>query len=224
MKILIIEDNHIMARPLKKFLENNGYLVELAIDGEQGLNLATNNYYDLIISDYLLPKINGKEILDKLRQQGINTPILILSICNETNNKISFLNKGADDYLSKPFFFTELQARINSLLRRRPESEEKKLGYSDLELNLLNQEAYRDGRSIYLTTKEFLLLKLLLENPEKIITKQTINEMAWNNDNDFVSNVTEAYILKLRQKIDFKTPTLIQTISGRGYCLRKNLK
>jgi DNA-binding response OmpR family regulator len=221
MKILIIEDDHIVAKPLKKFLENNGYLTEVASDGEQGLNLATYNYYDLIISDYLLPKINGKEIISRLREKNIKTPVLILSICNETKNKISFLNKGADDYLTKPFFFTELQARINSLLRRKVGSENEKLSYCDLELDLINQEAYRDGQSIYLTSKEFLLLKLLIENPEKIITRQTINEIAWSNDNDFTSNVTEAYIRKLRQKIDFKKPQLIQTISGRGYCLKK---
>jgi DNA-binding response OmpR family regulator len=221
MKILIIEDDHIVAKPLKKFLENNGYLTEVASDGEQGLNLATYNYYDLIISDYLLPKINGKEIISRLREKNIKTPVLILSICNETKNKISFLNKGADDYLTKPFFFTELQARINSLLRRKVESENEKLSYCDLELDLINQEAYRDGQNIYLTSKEFLLLKLLIENPEKIITRQTINEIAWSNDNDFTSNVTEAYIRKLRQKIDFKKPQLIQTISGRGYCLKK---
>lgn len=222
MKILIIEDNHIVAKPLKKFLEDNGYLVELANDGEQGLNLAVNNYYDLIISDYLLPKMTGQEIISRLREKNINTPVLALSICSETKDKVSFLSKGADDYLTKPFFFSELEARVNALLRRSEKTKKEKLIYGDLELNLLNQEAYRDNLSIYLTTKEFLLLKLLMENPEKIITRQAINENAWDNDHDFSSNITEAYILKLRQKIDFKKPYLIQTISGRGYSLRKN--
>lgn len=218
MKILIIEDDHLIAKSLNDFLKNN-YVTDLASDGASGLNLANNNNYDLIISDYLLPKINGQEIINNLRKNGNNTPVLAISICDKTQNKVNLLEKGADDYLVKPFFFTELQARINALLRRRKPIEQKIITYNDLKLDLMSHEASRAGQKIYLTTKEFLLLKLLMENPKTIFERQTINERAWDEAQHHVSNVTESYILKLRHKIDFKKPFLIKTVTGRGYKL-----
>ncbi len=221
MKLLIIEDDHLIAKSLNDFLKNNNYIIDVAYDGESGLNMAINNNYDLIITDYLLPKINGQEIIEQLRKNGDNTPILAISVCDKCQNKINLLNYGADDYLSKPFFFTELQARINAILRRKEPPKEKIIKYADLELNLTNHEANRKGRNIYLTTKEFLLLKLLIENPKKVFDKHTINELAWDEASHYTSNVIEAYILKLRNKINFKQPFLIQTVSGRGYKLDK---
>jgi len=219
MKILIIEDDHIISDPLKSFLKSNNYIVDVASDGEQGLKLANNNNYDLIISDYLLPKINGQEIISRLRKNGNTTPILSISVCDKTQNKINLLDKGADDYLVKPFFFTELQARVNAILRRRQPISRKIINYSDLELNLASHEANRGKQTIYLTTKEFLLLKLLIENPETTFSRQAINEKAWDEASNHFSNVIDAYILKLRNKIDFKKPFLIKTVSGRGYRL-----
>lgn len=219
MKLLIIEDDHLIAKSLNDFLKNNNYIVDIAYDGESGLSMASNNNYDLIITDYLLPKINGQEIIERLRKNGYAAPILAISVCDKCQNKINLLNKGADDYLTKPFFFTELQARINAMLRRREPLNKKVLKYADLELDLMSHEASRAGQNIYLTTKEFLLLKLLMENPKEIFEKQTINELAWDEASHYTSNVVESYILKLRNKIDFKKPFLIKTVSGRGYKL-----
>jgi len=219
MKLLVIEDDKNIAEALGKFLKSNNYVVDVASDGESGFNLADNNDYDLIITDYLLPKINGQEIISRLRQNGNTTPILAISVCDKTQNKINLLNRGADDYLAKPFFFTELQARVGAMLRRRKPQPKKILAYNDLELDLSSHEATRSGQIIYLTTKEFSLLKLLIENPEIIFSKQAINERAWDAASSLISNVTEAYILKLRTKIDFKKPFLIKTVPGRGYKL-----
>lgn len=221
MKLLIIEDDSIIAKALHDFLKNN-YVVDLACDGESGFNLASNTDYDLIITDYLLPKINGQEIINRLRKTGNPTPILAISVCDKTQNKINLLNKGADDYLTKPFFFTELQARINALLRRRKITTQKIITYADLKLDLMSHEVTRDGKSIYLTTKEFLLLKLFMENPKITFNRQAINERAWDEASHHFSNITESYILKLRHKIDFKKPFLIKTVSGRGYRLDDN--
>lgn len=219
MKLLIIEDDHIIAEPLSDFLKNNNYVVDVATDGEHGFALADNNDYDLIITDYMLPKINGQEIINRLRHNGNTTPILAISVCDKTKNKINLLDQGADDYLVKPFFFTELQARISAMLRRRKITNQKIITYQDLELNLSSHEARRGEQSIYLTTKEFLLLKLLMENPKTTFSRQAINERAWDDASNHFSNIIEAYILKLRQKIDFKKPFLIKTVSGRGYRL-----
>jgi len=222
MKLLIIEDDHIIADPLLEFLKNNNYVVDFASDGEYGFNLANNNDYDLIITDYMLPKINGQEIINCLRKNGNTTPILAISVCDKVQNKVNLLEKGADDYLAKPFFFTELQARINAILRRRKTPNQKVINYADLKLDLLSHEAVRNGQSIYLTTKEFLLLKLLMENPKTTFNRQAINERAWDDASNHFSNVVEAYVLKLRHKIDFKKPFLIKTVSGRGYRLDIN--
>ncbi len=143
MKLLIIEDDHIIADPLSDFLKNNNYVVDVAADGEHGFALADNNDYDLIITDYMLPKINGQEIINLLRRNGNTTPILAISVCDKTQNKINLLDQGADDYLVKPFFFTELQARISAMLRRQKIANQKIITYQDLELNLLSHEAQR---------------------------------------------------------------------------------
>lgn len=222
MKLLIIEDDNLIAKTLNDFLKSNNYVIDLATDGESGLQLASNNDYDLIITDYLLPKINGQEIIEHLRKNGCTIPILAISVCDQTQNKINLLDQGADDYLVKPFFFTELQARICALLRRQKQTDQENITYSDLELNLMNHEAYRNSQPIYLTTKEFRLLKLLMENPGKTFTRQDINERAWDEASHHTSNVTESYILRLRHKIDFKKPFLIKTVSGRGYKLERH--
>ena len=219
MKLLVIEDDKNIAESLGKFLKSNNYVVDIASDGESGFNLADNNDYDLIITDYLLPKINGQEIIDRLRKNKNTTPILAISVCDRTQDKVNLLDRGADDYLAKPFFFTELQARVSAMLRRRKPRSKRVIAYNDLELDLSSHEASRNGQVIYLTTKEFSLLKLLIDNPEIIFSKHAINERAWDAASSPTSNVIEAYILKLRNKIDFKKPFLIKTVPGRGYKL-----
>lgn len=219
MRLLIIEDDLIIAKLLSEFFKNNLYVVDCAYDGETGLNLATNTDYDLILTDYLLPKINGRELISNIRKSGNKIPILVISICETIKNKIELLENGADDYLIKPFSFSELLSRVKVLLRRQPKLTDKILFFADLKLNLLSHEAIRAGRNIYLTTKEFQLLNLLMECPGQTCSRQVITEKVWDEASNHFSNIIEVHILHLRHKIDFKKPFLIQTVPGRGYKL-----
>lgn len=223
MKLLIIEDDSAILKSLSDFLKNNNYAVDTASDGESGFNLASSLSYDLIITDYLLPKLNGQEIIKALRKNGNQVPILVLSVKDRSQDKINLLNNGADDYLAKPFFFNELQSRIKALLRRQPSPKNNILEFADLKLNLLSHEAIRDGRHIYLTTKEFCLLQLLMKNPKITFSRQIITEEVWYGTSNHLSNIIEALILKLRKKIDFKKPFLIKTIPGHGYRLDSDI-
>jgi len=219
MRILIIEDEIKIANSLANFLKNINYAIDMANDGETGLNLALTNGYDLIITDCILPKISGPEIIQSLRKNEINTPILVLSVLDTSQNKVKLLENGADDYLGKPFSFDELMARIRVLLRRPPKIEPVQISIADLTLNLSSQEAIRNKRRIYLTTKEFFLLRLLMENPGTTYSRDLITEKVWDEASNHLSNIIEAHILHLRRKIDFKKPFLIQTVPGRGYRL-----
>ena len=217
MRLLIIEDDLTIAELLLKFFKSNHYIVDLASDGELGLNLASFTNYDLIVMDYLLPKINGQEIINDLRENGNTTPILVISNCLNIKNKINFLESGADDYLTKPFSFTELNARVTAILRRYRKLDDKTLSFADLKLNLSSHEATRAGKNIYLTTKEFFILRLLMERPDIICSKQSITEKVWDDASCHLSNTIEAHILHLRHKIDFKKRFIIKTVPGRGY-------
>jgi len=219
MRILVIEDDLKIAEALAYFLRSNNYVVDTACDGEQGLFLTTENKYGLIITDFILPKINGQELVRRMRTNGVLTPIIAISVCDDIAKKINFFESGVDDYLTKPFFFAELHARIKALLRRHQKINSLKLSFADLTLDLASHEVKRDGHSIYLTTKEFSLLQLLMEQPRLIHSKQIITEKIWDEASNHLSNVIEAHIFHLRHKIDFKKPFLIQTIPGRGYKL-----
>lgn len=217
MKLLLIEDDFFIAKNLILFLKGKGHLINWAKNGKIGLELAQKENYHLIITDYLLPCFNGQEVIGRLRAEGYNKPILAISVCGEAKNKVALLNEGADDYLTKPFLLGELQTRIEALARRQP-AKEKNLPYdAELELNTARRELLYQQQKIPLTNKEFLLLKLLMSNPGRILSYQEICEQAWEEEGFCRHNLVEVYILKLREKLKFKKPSLIETVPGKGY-------
>lgn len=219
MRILVIEDEHKIANSIKKGLQQESYAVDVAYDGEDGYDLAFAEEYDVIILDLMLPKLSGMEICRQLRSEENHTPILILTAKGQTQDKVEGLNCGADDYLTKPFAFEELLARIRALCRRPKKSLETVLKVDDLELNTNTFEAKREGKTISLSSKEFSLLEYLMRHPKQIVTKDQIINHVWDYDADILPNTVEVYIRNLRQKIDvpFKKPNLIKTARGFGY-------
>ncbi len=220
MRILVIEDEHRIATTIKKGLEQENYAVDVCFDGESGFDLAATEDYDLIILDLLLPKLNGLVLCQRLRQQKIHTPILILTAKDQIEDKINGLDSGADDYLTKPFAFTELLARIRALIRRPKTLLNNILTVHDLQLNRQTFTVQRAGRKIKLTSKEFALLEYLMRHPHQILTKEQIINHVWDYDADILPNTVEVYIKNLRNKIDkpFKNqPSLIKTVHGFGY-------
>ena len=220
MKILVIEDEHKIANSIKKGLEQEHYLVDVAYEGNDGLSLAQTEEYDAIILDRLLPQINGLEICKRLREEHIHTPILMLTAKGQLEDRVEGLNAGADDYLVKPFAFTELIARIKALLRRPKATVETILSVADLTLNTNTYEVTRNEKPIKLSAKEFSLLQYLLRHKNTVVTKDQIINNVWSYDADILPNSVEVYIKHLRNKIDapFTTP-LIHTVRGFGYKL-----
>ena len=220
MRILVVEDEHRIGTAIKKGLELEKYAVDLVFDGRDGLDLATTEEYDCLILDLTLPGIDGISICKKLRQTGVHTPILILTAKSQTEDKILGLNSGADDYLTKPFSFEELLARVKALIRRPPGSQNPILKVSDLELDTINYQVKRGNKEISLSGKEYSLLEYLMRHPGKIISKEQISAHVWNYDDDILPNTVEVYIRKLRQKIEIpfknKKP-LLKTVRGFGY-------
>jgi len=218
MKILIVEDEHLIANAIKKGLEQEHYTADLAFDGEKGFDLASSGEYDLILLDLMLPKIDGIEVCRQLRQQPIHTPILILTAKSQLEDKIKGLNSGADDYLTKPFAFEELLARIRALTRRPQKSASEIITVSDLSLNLSTYEVTRQGKQINLSSKEYSLLECLMRHTNKILNKDQLIQHVWSYESDILPNTIEVYIRNLRQKIDKNfSKKLIQTIRGFGY-------
>ena len=218
MKILVIEDEHLIANALKKGLEQEHYTVDLAFDGLEGFDLASSGEYDLILLDLMLPKMNGLEICRQLRQQQNHVPILILTAKSQTEDKIKGLNYGADDYLTKPFAFEELLARIRALTRRPQTAATEILTIGDLSFNLSTYEVTRQKELISLSSKEYSLLECLMRHANKILTKDQLIQHVWSYESDILPNTVEVYIRNLRQKIDknYKVK-LIKTIRGFGY-------
>ena len=222
MNILLIEDEKKISDFIRKGLKEQSYNVDVAIDGLTGQQLAVNNEYDLIILDILLPGQNGFSVCARIREEGIKTPVLILTSMGQTDDKVKGLNTGADDYLTKPFKFEELLARIRALLRRG--SVERKIIYKidDLIMNSVEHTVHRAGKEIKLTAKEFALLEYLLINKKRVMSRTQISESVWGIDFDRGSNVVDTYIKLLRQKIDRGfSKTLIHTVIGVGYVLRE---
>lgn len=220
MKILVIEDEHKIANSLKKGLEQEYSTVDVAYDGTTGFDLATSEEYDLIILDRLLPNMDGIEICKKIREKHIHIPILLLTAKGQVIDKVAGLNAGADDYLTKPFAFEELLARVKALTRRPKETIGTILSVHDVTLNTMTYEVKRAGKDIALSNKEFALLEYLLRHVNKIITKNQIITHVWNYDANILPNTVEVYIKLLRNKIDkpFKDATsVIQTVRGFGY-------
>lgn len=220
MRILIVEDEHKIANSIKKGLEQESFIVDIAYDGNQGFDLAFSEDYDVIVLDLMLPGLTGIEICKKLRAQNKHTPILILTAKGELDDKVEGLNSGADDYLVKPFAFAELLARIKALSRRPKSTLGTVLSYDDLSLNTLTYEVVRSGTNIRLSKKEFALLEYLMRHVGKILTKDQIINHVWDYDSNILPNTIEVYIGYLRTKIDRKFPDkkpLIHTVRGFGY-------
>lgn len=218
MRILIIEDEIDVQLFLKNRLEEKYFAVDVASDGEMGIRLAAINEYDLILLDYSLPCKNGFEICVELRKINNHTRIIMVSGTRDTPHKIEGLNLGIDDYVTKPYFFDELYARIQAVLRRSYMQHRAILKFDDLVLDVNTQKVVRGEKSIYLTRKEFSLLEYLLRNSGNVISRRTIMEHVWDINLDPFSNTIETHVLNLRKKIDRQsTQKLIHSIPGRGY-------
>ncbi len=220
MKVLIVEDERKVASLLRVGLSEHGFAVDVVHSGTAGLKSALKSTYDVIVLDVLLPGMNGFEVLAKLRENKNTTPVLLLTALGEVQDKIKGLNLGGDDYLTKPFDFDELLARINALVRRSGVNTDEVLSAGNLVLDKKTHRVKRDGRDVELTTKEFQLLVFLLEHKNQIITRAMISQHVWDIAFDTGTNVIDVYINYLRRKIDRDTDTkLIQTIRGIGYML-----
>jgi two-component system, OmpR family, copper resistance phosphate regulon response regulator CusR len=221
MRILVIEDEKKVARFIKKGLEEEGHAVDLAFDGEEGLARVLDQVHDLIILDIALPKMDGLQLLKKLREKKVPTPVLLLTVRATIEDKVLGLDSGADDYLTKPFAFQELLARIRALLRRKPEARPPLLQVEDLVLDPARHLVTRGGEKIELTSKEFALLEYLMRNAGRVLTRAMISEHVWNYDFDTETNVIDVYVNYLRRKIDSGgEKKLIHTIRGSGYVLK----
>lgn len=219
MKILVVEDEHKIAHAIREGLEQESYAVDVAYDGQEGLNSALYEEYDLIILDVMLPSIDGFEVCKQLRANRNHTPILMLTAKDQNRDIIRGLDTGADDYLVKPFSFEILLARVRALLRRPHESLGEVLEAGDLTLNTVTKEVSRTGQSIALSSKEFALLEYLLRNKNKVLSKNNIIGHVWDFDADILPNTVEVFVAYLRNKIDrpFDSPNLIRTVRGFGY-------
>ena len=225
MRILVVEDEKEINSFIKQSLEAECFVVDSAVDGEQGFYLARTNNYDMILLDNMLPKKTGLEICNDIRAEGNNVPILILSVKSETTTKVDLLNAGADDYLTKPFSLDELLARIRALLRRPIQIKKEILEIDDLVVDTNKFKVKRGDKEVYLTRKEFSLLQYLMQNQGIVLSRSMILEHVWDMNVDPFSNTIESHILSLRRKVDFNgEKKLIQTISGRGYKIDSAVK
>lgn len=225
MRLLIVEDEVKLAEALKTGLEHEGYAVDIIHDGQAALNriLLYRNEYDLIILDLMLPNIDGHEICRRIRAEGVTLPILVLTARNETDHKVNVLNSGADDYMVKPFSFSELAARIQALLRRPVTTLPGKLTVKDLELDPTEHVVKRQGQAVPLTLKEFMVLELFMRNPNRILSREEILDHAWDFNFEGFSNIVDVYIKNLRQKLDHEhthNQSLFETVRGVGYRLK----
>lgn len=224
MRILVVEDEHKIANSIKQGLTQESYAVDVAYTGDEGFDLASTEEYDVILLDILLPGMDGVTMCKTLRAQNIHTPILMLTAKGQIADKVTGLNAGADDYLTKPFAFEELLARVRALIRRPKQTVSAVLHVEDVALDTASFEVRRDGKPIRLSSREFSLLEYLMRHPGKTLTKDQIIAHVWNYDADILPNTVEVYIGYLRNKIDkpFKIkPELIHTIRGFGYKIGK---
>lgn len=224
MRILLVEDEQGVSSFIKKGFEEQFYKVDAAFDGDIGLTLALQNEYDIILLDLIMPGLNGLELCKKVRERGISTPIIMLTALGATSNIVTGLDIGADDYITKPFKFKELLARVKAAARRKdPGSFTNELRIADLVVNLDTKEVQRNGQKITLTAKEFLLLEFLLKNKNRVLSRIDILENVWDISFDLGTNVVDVYVNYLRTKLDkpFKKK-LIHTIIGMGYVIKES--
>ncbi|HEY7158626.1 MAG TPA: heavy metal response regulator transcription factor [Gemmataceae bacterium] len=224
MKILLVEDEKKAAASLRKGLTENGFIVDVISHGEDGLHIARTESYDLLILDVMLPGRDGWSILAALRQAGKQTPVLFLTARDAVDDRVKGLELGADDYLIKPFAFSELLARVRSVLRRGPARQSETIRVADLEVNVVRLRAFRAGQRLDLTPKEFALLSLLVRRAGDVLSRTLIAEQVWDMNFDSDTNVVDVHIRHLRSKVDdpFERK-LIHTVRGVGYVLEERL-
>ena len=222
MRVLIVEDDATIADFVAKGLAEAGYAVDVAPDGERGLELANAGTYDAAIVDVMLPKLDGLTLIDRMRARGIRTPVLILSARRTVDDRVSGLQAGGDDYLIKPFAFAELLARLQALIRRSSgATEPTRLSIADLSMDLLTRKTERAGKSLELRPREFALLEYLMRNAGRVLTKTMILSHVWGYNFNPGTNVVDVLVSRLREKIDRDfEPKLLQTVRGVGYVLR----
>jgi DNA-binding response OmpR family regulator len=224
MRILIVEDEKRVSRFLKKGFQEEGFAVDIAADGEEGIAAALGGDHDAVILDVMLPRKNGLAVLREIRRAGMDTPVLMLTARGEVEQRVEGLNAGADDYLPKPFAFSEVLARVRSLIRRRSGSAEQSsvLRLGDLSLDLLARTASRGTVPVLLTPKEFQVLEYLLRNRGRVLSRVLLTEHVWESDFDSGTNIVDAVINRLRRKVDDGFPVkLIHTVRGVGYVARE---
>jgi two-component system copper resistance phosphate regulon response regulator CusR len=218
VKILVVEDEKKTAAYLRKGLAENGYVVDVAADGEEGLHLALRGGYELVVLDVMLPGRDGWSVLGELRRGGSQTPVLFLTAKDGLQDRVKGLNLGADDYLVKPFAFSELLARVRSILRRGPARQAETLRKADLEIDLVRHRAVRAGKKLDLTPKEFSLLALFARRAGEVLSRTAIAEQVWDMNFDGGTNVVDVHVRRLRAKVDEPFPRkLIHTVRGMGY-------
>lgn len=221
MRILVVEDERKVASFIKRGLEEERYVVELATDGEAGLQLALNNVFDAIVLDVMVPKKDGFTILSEIREAGNNTPVLMLTARSTMEDRVTGLDLGADDYLPKPFHFEELAARLRSIMRRSGSEKSTKLQVGDLILDTVTHMAYRNNKEIELTTKEYALLEYLMRNRNRILSRSMIMQHVWKVSFDPESNIIDVYVKRLRAKVEAGGARFIYSIRGVGYRIKE---
>jgi DNA-binding response OmpR family regulator len=221
MRILLVEDEAQVASFICRGLREQQYTVDHAPDGEEALFLAQTNEYDLVLLDWRLPKVSGIDVLRSLREDGVTVPILLLTAKDTLQDKVQGLDSGADDYLTKPFGFEELLARVRALLRRRGDLIPTVLQVGDLEMDSLRHTVTRAGQKVDLTIREYELLEYLMRNADRVVTRTMLAEHVWEHDFDPLSNVIDVHIARLRRKIEGDSAVkLLHTVRGKGYTLR----
>jgi DNA-binding response OmpR family regulator len=224
MRILIVEDEPKVSSFVQRGLEAERYAVDVCADGLEGLEMAEAFPYDLIILDMMLPRLQGSEVLQRIRRRDACVPVLMLTARDSVDDKVRMFESGADDYLTKPFAFAELLVRTKALLRRGPVNRSSTMMVGDLELDRLTQQVKRAGRRIELTAKEYALLEYLMQNPERVLSRNMIIEHVWDQSFDGITNIVDVYVRHLRAKVDDgQTLKLIRTVRGSGYMIRAGI-
>jgi DNA-binding response OmpR family regulator len=219
MKILFVDDDANLRKIMKENLEAESYTVDVAPDGKKGSYMARTNHYDLVILDYSMPEKNGAVVIQEIRGAGLATPIMFLSVIDDVEKKVAVLQSGADDYMEKPFTYAELSARVRAILRRPPEIRQDIMAVGGITLDLNKHTAALDGLPLYLTRKEFNLLRYLVSNRDLVLSRSMIMEHVWNADSDPFSNTIEAHITNLRKKLHHGNREFIRNVPGRGYMI-----